>query len=318
MDLRQLNALLAVAQHRSFSGAARALHTVQSNVSAHIARLERALGATLIDRSQRSLTPEGHLVARRAQRIQMELQAVTDDLASMRFNLAGTVILGVIGSAARWIVPTLLEECHRAHPSLQVIVMEATTTSLMPMLVQHRVDLAVVNVPMEHPDVETEVLYSEDRIVIVHESHELAAHKRIDLAELARHEILLPPKGTAFRDEIETDARRAQVSLRTKAEIDGMSLLASLAYADVAPALLPASVTYGAKTDGWCTVAVDNVSACMVGFARNLRAKLGAAQRAVEGIVKRIVVAESSNQPHIRAHDSDHHAQPDPDYAWLP
>ena len=37
MDLRQLNALLAVADHGSFSAAARALHTVQSNVSTHVA-----------------------------------------------------------------------------------------------------------------------------------------------------------------------------------------------------------------------------------------------------------------------------------------
>ena len=51
MDLRQLNALLAVAEHGGFSAAARALHTVQSNVSTHVARLEKELGATLIDRA---------------------------------------------------------------------------------------------------------------------------------------------------------------------------------------------------------------------------------------------------------------------------
>ncbi|MET0913323.1 MAG: LysR family transcriptional regulator, partial [Acidimicrobiales bacterium] len=41
MDLRQLNALLAVAENGGFSAAARALHTVQSNVSTHVARLEK-------------------------------------------------------------------------------------------------------------------------------------------------------------------------------------------------------------------------------------------------------------------------------------
>ena len=44
MDLRQLSALLAVADHGTFSAAARALHTVQSNVSTHVARLERERG----------------------------------------------------------------------------------------------------------------------------------------------------------------------------------------------------------------------------------------------------------------------------------
>ena len=76
MDLRQLSALAAVADHRSFSAAARALHTVQSNVSTHIARLERELGATLVDRSNGQLTEAGELVVARARRIQAELDAL--------------------------------------------------------------------------------------------------------------------------------------------------------------------------------------------------------------------------------------------------
>ena len=57
MDLRQLNHLLAVIDHHSFSAAARALHTVQSNVSTHVAKLEKELGVTLIDRATMQPTP---------------------------------------------------------------------------------------------------------------------------------------------------------------------------------------------------------------------------------------------------------------------
>ena len=59
MDLRQLAALVAVAETGSFSAAARSLHTVQSNVSTHVARLERELGVTLVDRASGTLTEEG-------------------------------------------------------------------------------------------------------------------------------------------------------------------------------------------------------------------------------------------------------------------
>src|SRR5437588_3917807 len=68
MDLRQLNALLAVADQGSFTAAADALATVQSNVSAHIARLEREVGSVLVDRSTGQLTEEGEAVAARARR----------------------------------------------------------------------------------------------------------------------------------------------------------------------------------------------------------------------------------------------------------
>ena len=210
MDLRQLDVLLAVAEHQSFSAAARALHTVQSNVSAHIAQLEREAGAVLIDRARRCLTPEGQVVADRARRIQLEMQAISDDLGAMQANLSGTVTVGVIGTTARWLVPRLLDETSRLHPLLEVIVLDATTTSLVPLLIQNRLDLAVVNLPVDDPDIETEDLFSEDRVVIAPAGHELADRDRIDLVELARHDVLLPPRGTAFRDEVDTDAAGAR------------------------------------------------------------------------------------------------------------
>ena len=73
MDLRQLSALIAVAEGGSISAAARSLHTVQSNISSHLSRLERELGVTLFDRTGGFLTEEGEAVVRRARRVQGEL-----------------------------------------------------------------------------------------------------------------------------------------------------------------------------------------------------------------------------------------------------
>src|SRR3954468_4879498 len=103
MDLRQLAALTAVADPHSFSAAARALHTVQSNVSTHVARLERELGAQLIDRNGGQLTEEGVAVGERARRIANELEASRPEVAAIRHEVVGTVRLGMIGTTARWL-----------------------------------------------------------------------------------------------------------------------------------------------------------------------------------------------------------------------
>src|ERR1700730_15572458 len=108
MDLRQLNALVAVADHGGVSAAADALHTVQSNVSSHVARLERELGVILVDRQAGRLTEEGTLVVARARRINGELDGVSADLAALRDEIVGVVRLGMIGTTARWLVPRLL------------------------------------------------------------------------------------------------------------------------------------------------------------------------------------------------------------------
>src|SRR3954467_8520687 len=105
MDLRQLAAVTAVADHRSFSAAARALHTVQSNISTHIAHLERELGAILVDRASGLLTEAGELVVERSRRIQAELDALTSDVASSLGEISGVVRLGIIGTTGRWLTP---------------------------------------------------------------------------------------------------------------------------------------------------------------------------------------------------------------------
>ena len=91
MDIRQLNALVAVVDHGTFSAAASALHTVQSNVSTHILRLERELDVSLIDRTSGTLTEEGVLVVERVRRIQTELEAIALDVTALHSEVSGVV-----------------------------------------------------------------------------------------------------------------------------------------------------------------------------------------------------------------------------------
>ncbi|MFQ5556344.1 MAG: LysR family transcriptional regulator [Acidimicrobiales bacterium] len=313
MDLRQLNALLAVAENRSFSAAARALHTVQSNVSTHVARLEREVGVSLIDRARGELTPEGEIVADRARRIRVELQSIEEDLVALREDLTGTVRAGVIGTTARWLVPALLEAVRQHHPRLELIIVEATTTSLAPLIVQRRLDLAVVNLPTEDPDLETRDLFEEDRVLIVPLGHPLAdafghpfrhplaEHNRVALPLLAEHELLLPPPGTAFRDEIDADARRARIRLRTRAEVDGLRLLASLAFSGFAPALLPASAAWG-QEGSWRTIPVDGLSRRRVGLARSRRTTPSAPARGVMDLIRDLAQSQIPETDHLHLH----------------
>src|SRR5499426_1296218 len=155
MDLRQLTALTAVAEAGSFSAAARRLHTVQSNVSTHVARLERELGAALVDRSTGNLTEEGEVVVERARRIQHELDALRADIDSMLHQVAGDVRLGCIGSVSRWMAPRLLDLMAERHPLVHLVIVDATTTSLVPQVVADSLDLAVINVPAVTADLAT-------------------------------------------------------------------------------------------------------------------------------------------------------------------
>ncbi len=299
--------MLAVAEHRSFSAAARALHTVQSNVSTHVAHLEQELGTVLIDRARGQLTPEGEVVADRARRIISELRSIEDDLVSLRDDVGGSVRAGVIGTTARWLVPALLDSLSRSFPRVELLIIEATTTSLIPQLLTDRLDVAVVNLPVDNPDIDTSFLFEEDRVLVVPNGHPLAGHDRVDLTEIAKHEILLPPQGTAFRDEIDADAERVRVSLATKAEVDGLRLLTSLAFQGFAPSLVPASAVPTDLVGDWKRVEVDGVSRRLAGLATPRRTAPSAPTRVVIDAIIEVVAAVG---PDIEGISPQHDDQP--------
>jgi len=298
MDLRQLSALLAVADHGTFSAAARALHTVQSNVSTHVARLERELGVILVDRANSTITEEGRVVVDRARRIRGELEALTSDVASMHDEVSGAARVGVIGTTARWLVPLLFDRLSKDHPQVRLVVVDATTSMLLPQLGRSEVDLAVVNLPTDDPDVLEEPLFDEDRVVIAPQDHPLAVHDELSLPELADHELLLAAVGTVFRAELDAAAAAAGVTLRPKAEVDGLRLVASLAFQGFGAAVVPASAApdWLLSIGRWKRIPVSGMSPRSVGLVRRRRGLPSAAARAVHRVIHDVVRAESAGQ----------------------
>ena len=291
MDLRQLNALVAVADTGSFSAAARSLHTVQSNVSTHVAHLEREVGSTLVDRATGTLTEEGEAVVARARIVASELDALVADIAALHDEVVGSVRLGVIGTTARWLVPPLVMAMDERFPRVRLVVVDATTSSLLPQVVAGSLDLAVVNLPTPDPDLVSESLFDEDPIVVAPSSHPLAAMERVTLTDIAQHRLLLEPHGTGFRDLVDEGARAAGITLEPQAEIDGMRLLASLAFQGFGPAILPASAAPGWIGGDWKRVPIDGLVSRTVGLIWRRRGLLSAPARAARDVLRDVVVA---------------------------
>ncbi len=285
MDLRQLNALLAVADQGSFTAAADALNTVQSNVSAHIARLEREVGAVLVDRATGDLTEEGEAVAARARRVGVELEAVIGDLAALRDEVAGIVRIGMVGTTARWLAPHLLQTAAARHPKLHLVVVDGISTALEPQLATGQLDLAVVNPPAPTADLSFTPLFEEDLVLVVRANDPLAKQGPLELAELAGLELLLPLPGTSFRDELDLAVRPRGITLTPRAELDGVRLIASLTFDGHGPAILPATAVPDYLRRQWRLVQVRGIPRRRIGVAQRSRGLPSAPARALLSIL---------------------------------
>ena len=301
MDVRHLAAIVAVADHGTFSAAARALYTVQSNVSGHVAKLERELGVTLVDRTNGALTDEGERVVERARRVLHEIDDIAADIASLGDDISGDARIGVIGTTARWLMPRLLSAVEREHPRVHPIVSEGSTTTIVPGVLSGQLNAAIIHLPIDDPELVVEPLFAEELLLLVHTDHALAGRDTMHLRELDEVPLLLPPKGAALRRVLDRAASGADVSLRAQAEIDGVRLLASLAFDGYGAAIVPATAAPSQLEGDFQRIKVPEFPRRVVAWVRRRRPAPSAATTAVAAILTEVVreYAETQTGVHI-------------------
>ncbi|RSM36812.1 LysR family transcriptional regulator [Amycolatopsis balhimycina DSM 5908] len=146
LTLVQLKVLAAVARHGSVTEAARELHYSQPSVSHHLARLETATGAKLLQRTGRGirLTPEGRLLADRAAEIVGRVDAAAGELAAQVGLRAGRIRLAANASTLSTLVPDAAAALALAHPGLELSLFDRHPVEALELLRRGEIDVALV------------------------------------------------------------------------------------------------------------------------------------------------------------------------------
>jgi DNA-binding transcriptional LysR family regulator len=129
LGLRELQAVLAIAELGSFRRAAAALGFTQSALSHQVSALEAALGQALFrrpgGRAQITLTPAGEAVCRRARRVLSEVEAVAADAEQAARGESVRVRVGVTQTSAAEIMPGALRTFRDDYPGVEVVLVAA-------------------------------------------------------------------------------------------------------------------------------------------------------------------------------------------------
>ena len=241
MDVRHLEAVLAVAEEGSFTAAADRLRTVQSNVSEHVRQLESELGVTLLVRGRRSTVPTefGVRVIERARAVRSEIEALHKDLSMLQGLETGHATLGVIGTVSRALVPRVVAEMRRTAPGVSLRLTEGASERLAVDVAERELASAIVTEPVSDPRLVVEHLRDEALVALLPATLELNGKEPIPLKTLAAHTLILPPSGNPLRDEVESAARGEHVELRVPIEVEGVRLIADLVAAGAGISILP-------------------------------------------------------------------------------
>ncbi len=168
MDTAALRLFRAVARTGSVGAAAAEVHSVPSNVSARVRKLEDELGARLFLREPRGmrLTPEGELLLDYAERI-LALTQEARDAVREAVGEGGTLRLGSMETTAAVRLPPLLSAFHHSHPKVTLSLSTGTTDEQLQAVLARRVDLAFLGGPVRDERVVGGPVFVEELVLAV-------------------------------------------------------------------------------------------------------------------------------------------------------
>ncbi|MGW0928094.1 LysR family transcriptional regulator [Streptomyces sp. NPDC002644] len=245
MELRQLEYFVAVAEERNFTRAAERVHISQSGVSAQIRRLERELGAELFDRSARTvtLTVAGNAALEHARAALAAAGAVGQAVGEVTDLMRGRLTVGMVVGCTVTPLFDALAAFHRAHPGVEISLLEDNSDRLVEGVRTGTVDLALVGAAGVTPDgLEALTIVSERLVVAVPAGHPLARRRRVTLRDLTAHPIVCMPPGTGLRTVLDQACAAQGVHLTIPLQAGAADAVADLAARGLAVAVLSDSM----------------------------------------------------------------------------
>ena len=200
MELRQLEAFVAVADELHFGRAAQQLHMGQPTLSELIQRLERELGTLLFTRTTRrvALTGAGLELLGRARVILGEIAAASAAVRRIAAGDAGTVRVGITPPVAPVLGPHLRDALAAQAPDVVLGMQRMWLPHLQAAVADGTIDVAITCGLVPDPDgVVGEVFCAEPLLAGLRPDHRLAGRTAVTLADLA-HDVLGTPSQALF------------------------------------------------------------------------------------------------------------------------
>jgi DNA-binding transcriptional LysR family regulator len=212
LKLRDLHILLAVVQCGSMAKAAGQLSVSNPVVSKAVSDLEHTLGVRLLDRSAHGVDPTiyGRALLDHALSVFDELRQAVKHVEFLADPTAGEARIGSSIAIASGLITAVVDRLSRQHPRIVFHLLAAESGMTYRALEERKVDLVIARIfkPIEDEQMDAEVLYDEQEVVVAGAHNPWTRRRKIKLAELMREPWTLPPPDTlsgsviaqAFRD----------------------------------------------------------------------------------------------------------------------
>lgn len=294
--MRDLAAFLALAETRHFTRAAERSHLSQSAFSQRIARIERAAGVALFQRSTRhvALTPEGAAFAEEARRIQQDLRQAVAHLRDLATRRTGKVAVAALPSVAAVWMPQVIARYRERNPLVRLQLFDTLAQGAVELLRAGTVDLAIT-AGGDLREFELAELKQERFHLVCPKSHALAGKRGVSLAQLAGEEVLHLARTSSVRQRLDAATQSAPLGRPGALEVEHLATLAALVAQGLGVSVVPELTLFHFRRAGLAAVPVRDKA--LVRPILLARRKGEALSVAAQALVREIVAQARARPP---------------------
>jgi DNA-binding transcriptional LysR family regulator len=245
MDTAALSAFLEVARTASFSQAAEHLHLTQPAVSKRISGLESSLGVSLFDRVGRqiSLTEAGRTLLPRAQHLLLDLEDMKRAVGNLSGPVTGTLKIGTSHHIGLHRLPPTLRAFSTEYRHVRLDLRFIDSEEAYEAVLSGELELGIVTLPPAKDDrLIAREIWEDPLAFVAGNDHPLTKMQKITLAELTRHQAILPSSSTFTRQIASRLFQESGLEMQVSMTTNYLETIKMMASIGLGWSVLPASM----------------------------------------------------------------------------
>ena len=240
MDINQLEVVAAVAQEKSFSRAAEALHRTQPAVSQAIRRLEAELGEPLFDRSSKdgTLTAAGVVLLEFAhQMLNLRSNAHTA-LKELKDLHRGKLTLSANEYTVMYLLP-LVPVFRARHPHIKIEVKRSLASRIASEILGRETEIGIVSFKPNDPTVAAMPVLMDELALIVAPGHPLSERQTVSVRELGAESFIAHNVPSPYRERVIKTFEKYKTPLNISMELPTLEAIKRFVEREMGVALVP-------------------------------------------------------------------------------
>ena len=199
-NLRQIEVFRAVMITGSIRGAAQLLFVSQPAVSRLLSHTESRVGFPLFERIRGRLhaTPEAKKLFHEVEQVYAGVKRVNELARDLKEHQEGILNIVSSPSIGQMVIPSAMAEYRHANPQVKLIFQYLAHTPLMERLLNRQADLAVTILPVNHPNLEMELIGMGQLVCICPYNHPLARRAKLTVQDLLPYPFISYDRATPF------------------------------------------------------------------------------------------------------------------------